>query len=57
MKPQDVIDKVWELIDELCEPKNMSKEDYLEVLQGVRDDSKMRIETVEMELEDENDNE
>lgn len=57
MTPQEVIDKVFELIDDLCSPDNMGKEDYLEVLQGLQEDAEMRAQTVEREIEEENDNE
>jgi len=57
MTPQEVINKVFALIDDECDPKQMSKEEYLEVLQGVRDDAEIRIESVEAELEDDADGE
>lgn len=57
MKPQEVVEKVFELIDGLCGPDDMSKEDYLEVLQSVRDDADIRAESVQQELENEADDE
>lgn len=55
MTPQEVIGKVFRLIDDECSPDNMSKEDYLEVLQGVKDDADVRAEAVSAELENDED--
>lgn len=50
MTPQELIDKVFALIDEHC--MEMSQEEYLEALQGIRDDAGIRAEAVQNELED-----
>jgi len=43
--------KIWEYIDE--EVKNLSKEDYLEVLEEIIDNAKIRAEAVREEMENE----
>lgn len=52
MTSKELEQKVWELIDDNC--MEMSKEDYLDFLQGIRDDANIRAEVVEQELKDEN---
>jgi hypothetical protein len=44
--------EVWQLIDDNC--MEMTKEEYLEFLQGLRDDANIKAESVERELDAEN---
>ena len=48
MDREELESEVWQLIDNNC--FNMSQQDYLEFLMELRDNSSIRIETVEKEL-------
>jgi polyhydroxyalkanoate synthesis regulator phasin len=47
------MDELIEKLDEIVDPKNMSKEEYRDFLEELIGDLKVRLEAVEMELEEE----
>jgi len=52
MDNQALTNEVWELIDDNC--RDMSKQDYLEFLQGLRDEADMRADVMQSEIDKEN---
>lgn len=48
MTQKELERQVWEFIDDNC--MELSKEEYLDFLQGLREDANMRAQTVEQEL-------
>jgi hypothetical protein len=55
MTASELEEKVWELVDE--HSMSMSKQEYLELLQGVRDTANIRAEAVELDIEDDDEEE
>lgn len=53
MTAKQLEQEVWELIDEHC--LEMSQREYLDFLIGLRDDAAIRAESVENEIQDEDD--
>jgi hypothetical protein len=49
MTSTELEQEVWKLIDDNC--MDMSQSEYLEFLQGIRDDAAIRVEMVEGEME------
>ena len=52
-KTQQAINRVIDLLERECDPKKMSKEEYLETLEGVADRVESFIDCVKDELENE----
>jgi hypothetical protein len=51
MTPKELEQEVWKLIDDNC--MEMSKEEYLDFLLGIRDDADIRAESVKIEIDNE----
>lgn len=52
-KTQQAINRIIDLLERECDPKKMSKEEYLETLEGVADRVESFIDCVKYELENE----
>jgi len=52
MTQQQVVQLVMDAIDDNCSPQEMSQQQYLEVLLDLRDEISMRVNTVQQEIND-----
>lgn len=55
MNKEEIERALWELIDE--HSMDISQEEYLDLLQSIRDDANIRAESVEQEIEEASENE